>query len=335
MAADSPAKDQAADDELSVFRRNLSPEQRAVLTKIWREFVQRATWPPSKVIHHTLGKPEVRATIASLPQGLVHDLTDSRKYSLSFLGALLTDDAPKIERVLQLYLQYIRDRFLESPDYSEVTNAELEQSCGLTREETTLLHRAIEVSGLRSGGGHDAAGEKWHARIPDEIDDLPQVIDTVAFLHQRAMTQRRANLERSSAAQPSDPSAPDGTRTTAMRMPKQLDLLARGLQGPRLPARCPHRPARGRHHVPDSARPSAHRQGSLGDREDANISTVSTPDPGNNSVRATEGASRVRHALSDRHGARKHPVGTCSQCDRRVRRVIGRNARDHAVNCSS
>jgi len=143
-------------------------------------------WPLVKVVHQMLGKPRVRAAIDRLPGRTVLEtgyMLDAR-YELSFAGVLLTDQGEVVEKLMSLYLEYIRHRWEQEPALKRVEEEDVAAALQLTADQSRLLGRLIALGAFWGGGG--IGDEHWDAVLPDDIDDLPYVSDLQAYVREKA-----------------------------------------------------------------------------------------------------------------------------------------------------
>jgi hypothetical protein len=177
---------------LDELRAKVTAEQGIILNTIWRHFAQaedqNESWIRAGILYHRLGKGQkeqtVHATLATLGGTIVYETTDygnGRRYGLTFLGMLLTEQGLEIESMLGKALGRIRDLFLENPS-GKINVKGIAKDIGLNETQSSLLLRVFPLSGFFSGGGSlDSAG--W----PREIDDLVHIDDFEAHIREEAM----------------------------------------------------------------------------------------------------------------------------------------------------
>lgn len=169
-------------DEL---RHACTEQQRDVLTAIWRYYLDKAKWPPRRVVHAQCGgKAIVRSACQRLGGSIVFDNRDqgAEIYQVTLLGVFLSDIGDEAERLLIRYFGWLRAATLEDPEMMQVDGKSVQAALGLSAEETRTLGELIMLGHIWGGvAGGGSAG--WTAGVPHDVEDIPE--DVTSYVPRR------------------------------------------------------------------------------------------------------------------------------------------------------
>jgi hypothetical protein len=174
-------------NSLDELRARLTEEQRAILNTISRHFLddgRKPEWIRSGILRIRLGErydeKEVRSIITPIGGSVVYESTlvgGGKRYVLTMLGFLLTERGEEIESLLAKYLEYVRERFIETDGAGAwIVISDVAEKQGLSSDEIHLLRRILELSDFIGGGGTDGYG------APHCADELVGVADLRAYV---------------------------------------------------------------------------------------------------------------------------------------------------------
>jgi hypothetical protein len=149
---------------LNELKALLTDDQRAILNKIWRHFLDHNEgnpWIPSGILYHKLGKganeQTVHAILQTLGGNVVNEQPDhngGKHYILTPLGFLLTEAGAEIGYVLSKYLEYMKRRYIDTDGtVGTIPLQEVATHFGFTEEQSFLLRRSLAVFYDLCGGG--------------------------------------------------------------------------------------------------------------------------------------------------------------------------------------
>lgn len=102
-----------------------------------------------------------------------HDSSSGRRYELTVIGILLTDEGSSHFTVLVQYLEFLRKQYKEAPERLEFSHEDFRAALKLSDEQLRTLGELVRMGHLWGGGGSHG-GNSWSIRVPDEIEDLPE-----------------------------------------------------------------------------------------------------------------------------------------------------------------
>lgn len=153
-------------------------DQIEILREIWEHFLKNKEWPK--------GRP-FRKDRLSIVEKLIADLDpifiwhynkdDPAKeyYRLTTEGVYAVEGFEGVSiKLILYYLDYLRKKFDEKPDFEEVTAQELKEKCHINSEEARILGELLDMGNSRLWGSH-ASGlgtSEWKAGVIEDIEDL-------------------------------------------------------------------------------------------------------------------------------------------------------------------
>jgi hypothetical protein len=181
-------------DSLDELRSRLTTEQRIILNTISRHLLddgREREWIRSGFLQHLLGEGygegKIHAIIMPLGGSVVYETTflgGGTRYVLTMLGLLLTERGEEIEIVFAKYLEYVRERFIETSGASErVVLSDMAEKQGLTSDQLNLLGRVLDLSDFIGGGGNDGYSP------PHCVDKLVGVADLRAYVREHEFSK--------------------------------------------------------------------------------------------------------------------------------------------------
>ncbi len=168
------------------LRNAISPEQRNLLTTIWRYYLANKQWIPIRTLHNGFGgKSKVWPSLEQLGGTIVFEYEEHavKYYQLTLLGVLLTDQGDEYAELLARYLKYVSVQCALDPLLTNVRSQKTAADLGLSQEQTAVLGYLIRLGPFSSGGGFGP--EEWNAGVPNNIEDLPN--DLLAYVRDRAL----------------------------------------------------------------------------------------------------------------------------------------------------
>jgi hypothetical protein len=168
---------------LDELRSRLTDEQRNILNTISHHLLdgRERKWIRSGFLQHRLGEGydenKIHSIIMPLGGSVVYESTfvgNGTRYVLTMLGLLLTERGEEIEIVFAKYLEYVRERFIETSGAGErVVLSDMAEKQGLTSDQFNLLGRVLDLSDFFGGDG-----------LPLCVDKLVGVADLRAYVRE-------------------------------------------------------------------------------------------------------------------------------------------------------
>lgn len=156
------------------LRNTVTPEQRRILTAIWRHYLEFKKWIPIRSLHNTFGgKGKTWPSLERLGGSIVFEYEEHavKYYQLTLLGVLLTEQGDDCAQLLAQYLKYVSEQCVLDPLLTNVRSQKASADLGLNQEQTAVLGYLIRLGPFSSGGGFGP--EEWNAGISDNIEELP------------------------------------------------------------------------------------------------------------------------------------------------------------------
>ncbi len=187
-------------DLLDELRERIAPDERQLLSAIWRRYCEQRSGMPCRVLHLKFRELPVREILERFGRNVVVTSWESEEcYRLTFLGILITEDGSAVEGLVIRYLDYVKEQCLSDPEFSLVRSQELEEALALTTSESRTLLNLLGLSGLQGSGGSSQEG--WTTTIPTEIERLVKGETAKRFIRDRLVKDYRLGLPMSEAAQ--------------------------------------------------------------------------------------------------------------------------------------
>jgi hypothetical protein len=164
----------------------LSTPQKQILDATWNHYVKTTQPLPIRSVQPLIGKRALREVLSGLNGSLITETQDgnTRCLSLSLFGAFLTGHGNVLANLLVACLELAKELYTKNSDVAGFTSEQVRERLGV--ESTLLLVRLLRI-GLPprfpfyvSGMSND--GSSWSVTIGDEVMDLYQSNDTVAYL---------------------------------------------------------------------------------------------------------------------------------------------------------
>lgn len=202
--------DAAKNDVVTRLRREITPDQRALLDRIWTAWRADHKGLPRRVFADTPGgMREAHACLAGLGGSVVRlsgeSNSEPRSYSISLLGALLTSEGDMLEQTLADFLLFACRNVMASASSTTITSDNLLTSGEFDAEAVDNIHHMFALHWTLSWGGGGSTGNSWSRTVPNWIDELLEVSDMAAEVRRRAAADY----------DPGSPIDPDAARTFA------------------------------------------------------------------------------------------------------------------------
>lgn len=168
-----------ADTQIPKFedlKRRRTSFQQKLLDQFWGCFRLKGEWPLTRSIYSEHGKAEVRQALSALTGNVVWEENDQRgkaRLHMSLLGILLTSDEPKVQSLLESYLEFQRELFQKEPERDQITHQEIGKAFELSTEDTALLGKLIFFGQMYGGSGGHGDGT-WNVTPMSEAEDFPK-----------------------------------------------------------------------------------------------------------------------------------------------------------------
>lgn len=185
----------------------LIPEnQLKVLKAVWDHFLETKEWPMGKRFRKNQGRQIVEQTVANLSPIFIWHFKnrpseDHYKLTSEGVWAVESFEGPNI-KLLLLYLDYLRKRFDEDPDFEKVTAQELRETLNMDSEAARVLGEFLDMGNCRLWG-RKATGictADWEVGVIDDIEILYEANSPEDFL----LSQWNENIERIIAYTPEE-----------------------------------------------------------------------------------------------------------------------------------
>lgn len=152
----------------------------------WNHYRSTGKPLPARNIQPLLGKRSFRDVLKGLNGSLIYETQENnaRCLSITLYGAFLTGHGNVIANVLVEALNFVKQLYEQNHSVTEFDSAAFARRFG--EENTRLMYCLMRMQIPHrfpfhySGGATE--GSSWSARIDDEVMDLYQAEDTVAYL---------------------------------------------------------------------------------------------------------------------------------------------------------
>lgn len=168
-----------SDLTLESLRNKTTGIQQSCLNESWQFYRENKEWIRTRILHQKLGKKEVINALQGLG-GCVLYVTQER-YALTPLGVLLTSDCFGVENKLVSYVEFVRDKFMANPEIEEIDGELIEKYILMTPNELFALKELLWLSTKFCGGG-SRGPNGWTVRLPDNVDDFPEISDIYHYV---------------------------------------------------------------------------------------------------------------------------------------------------------
>ncbi len=160
--------------DLDTIRNKFDPQQREILTAIWRYYTDQSHWMPARLLHVTHGgKKTVLPILEQFGGSVVYEQEENSipYYGLTLLGIMLSSEGEYIERLLVNYFQMAQTLAMQQPTRTHVSSQEALTHLRLGTMEVMDLGRTLFLSPFISGGSFGST--EWNAGLPKDIEDIP------------------------------------------------------------------------------------------------------------------------------------------------------------------
>jgi uncharacterized protein (TIGR02391 family) len=178
--------------------KKIPKDQLHVLRTLWDYFLQTKEWPKGKSFRKNQGRLIVEEVVANLSPIFINHIKNRPSedyYALTTEGiyAIEGSDGPNIKLLLS-YLDYLRKRFNEDPDFEKVTAQEVRESLGIDSEDTRILGEFFDMGNCRLWGrsASNMRSSDWEIGVIEDIEILYEANSSLEFLFK----QWNDNIER-------------------------------------------------------------------------------------------------------------------------------------------
>jgi hypothetical protein len=159
--------------KLEELRRSVSDEERAIIDEIWNHYVYKDSWISAIALYQKFKREEAQSMLSSLGGSIVcvsRGNGERDRFTITFLGSLLTTTGPAIAFMFIQYLTYIRDRLGEDSELKEVDGTQVREKLQFDVADSKVFVKALQLSPFSGGGSF---GElTWTSGIPRDADEL-------------------------------------------------------------------------------------------------------------------------------------------------------------------
>lgn len=162
------------------LRRKLTPLQKKAINEIWTFYIDNYKtnlWIPIGFLHSQLGEDgkSLRKSLEDLGGSIIIETdgaTDRKRYSLSFLGALLSRDGEKLETWVLKYLDYILYIVTSDSTTNLIKSQEIESHLKLNNQDALLFSQFFGTSSNPFVHGGYSSGNSWTTKLPPDEEEL-------------------------------------------------------------------------------------------------------------------------------------------------------------------
>ena len=186
--------------------KNIPKDQLKILKTSWDYFLQTKEWPKGKRFRKNQGRPIVEKVVANLSPIFIYHIKNYPSedyYKLTTEGVYAVEglDGPNIKLLLS-YLDYLRKKFNENPDFEKVTAQEVREILNINSEDTRILGEFFDMGNSRLWGrsASNMRSPDWDVGVLDDIEILYEANNSQEFLFK----QWNDNIERTITYRPSE-----------------------------------------------------------------------------------------------------------------------------------
>jgi len=178
--------------------KNIPKEELKVLKTLWDYFLGSKEWPKGRSFRKNQGRLNVERAVANLNRIFIYHIKNHPSedyYTLTTEGvyAIEGSDGPNIKLLLS-YLDYVRKKFNEDPDFEKVTAQEVREILHINSEDTRILGEFFDMGNSRLWGrsASNMRSSDWEVGVIDDIEILYEANGSLEFLFK----QWNDNIER-------------------------------------------------------------------------------------------------------------------------------------------
>jgi hypothetical protein len=176
---------------LDELRSRLSTPQRDIINTTWSYYREKGYGIPVLTIIEKFGsEAEVRAALENLGGDVIFirdNEAEIRRFDLTYLGYLLTDQGEELERLLASYLEYIQRQLKNDIEVSSINLQEAMDSLGFSDEQQTFFKEMIYRTPFHGGRSHKDMG------VPPNREHWYKAQDMRAYVQEDAMNRYDQN----------------------------------------------------------------------------------------------------------------------------------------------
>ncbi len=175
---------------ISALRQQINANQKSILGSIWQYYIQNLSGMPVASIPKICGLSDevVSKSIKDLNGCIIYAVTDTngkKRYHLTYLGYLLTDQGFAKEQLAVDYLRYVQNQLLSNPELSTIKSQDVESALGWSKEFSQMFIKPLLLSPFANGGTH--SGTEWTVNLPGNLDDIQLADDISDYLFARVL----------------------------------------------------------------------------------------------------------------------------------------------------
>jgi len=178
--------------------KKIPKDQLNILKSLWDDFLKTKEWPKGKRFRKDQGRLEVERVVSNLDPIFIyhiknHPSEDYYKLTIEGIYAVEGTNGQNIKLLLS-YLDYLRKKFDEDPEFEEVSAHELREALHLSPEGTRILGEFLDMGNYRLWG-HSASNihsSEWTVGPLDDIEILYESKSSQEFL----LKEWNDNIER-------------------------------------------------------------------------------------------------------------------------------------------
>lgn len=168
---------------------NIPKDQLEILRKIWDYFLRKKEWPKGKRFRTEQGRSTVESVVTDLEPIFIwlmdKDNPSKEYYRLTTEGVYAVEgfEGPNIKLLLS-YLDYLRKKFDENPDFEKVTATEVREILHKKSEDTRKLGELLDMgnSHLWGRSASNLRSSDWEVEVIVDIENLYYANSSQEFL---------------------------------------------------------------------------------------------------------------------------------------------------------
>lgn len=175
------------------LRSSLTPGDRALIDSCWLHYKANGTQIPKRDVYHAFERPQAEEALKRLPRTVLRTGwgNSGDTFQVTFLGALLSSEGERLERLVAAYLAALRKAYDADHKTRYLSQAEFNRFVVLSSDELDelgrLLSLGIQLVGTSvSGPNPDGT---WAVSLGDEFEDIRRLTDVQSYIREQAIEQ--------------------------------------------------------------------------------------------------------------------------------------------------
>jgi len=176
---------------LRSLRLLVTERQRAILDEVWEHIKRTNIGLPERPLLDKHGKVVLLGEVAKLGGTVIWSGLEENKerYNLGVVGIFLTSDGERLEKVVEHYLNVLRDAYAKNKEIEQFSSKDLASwAPDLTANDLVslrhILYRAHGSLASRLGGWNQ---EEWQITVDNEVVELKNISDWNAYINSKIM----------------------------------------------------------------------------------------------------------------------------------------------------